>query len=182
MSRSRHTTKTFALLACLALLFAAVGCNEGSMVTPVDGPGGVGIEPDFYGTLSTPDDPALLAAGKISGSMVSAKFGGTVSNSRVSLEFPAGALEEDAYVTMMMIDKANLKIEFGPEGLVFAKPVTITWKLVGTDREGRAESTVIKWRNSESGLLEDIHNLPADHPNRVRAHIEHFSEYDAIQG
>ena len=182
MSRSRHTTKTFALLACLALLFAAVGCNEGSMVTPVDGPGGVGIEPDFYGTLSTPDDPALLAAGKISGSMVSAKFGGTVSNSRVSLEFPAGALEEDAYVTMVMVDKDNLVVEFGPHGLVFNKPVTITWKLVGTTREGRAEDTVIKWRNPETKMLEDITNLPVNHQNRVRGLLEHFSEFESTGG
>ena len=182
MSRSRHTTKTFALLACLALLFAAVGCNEGSMVTPVDGPGGVGIEPDFYGTLSTPDDPALLAAGKIDGSMVSAEFGGTVSNGRVSLEFPAGALDEDTYVTMMIVDKDNLVVEFGPHGLVFNKPVTITWKLVGTAKEGRAEGTVIKWRNPETGLLEDITNLPVDHPNRVKGLLEHFSEYEAVNG
>jgi len=152
------------------------------MVTPVDGPGGVGIEPDFYGTLSTPDDPALLASGKIDGSMVSAEFGGTVSNGRVSLEFPAGALDEDTYVTMMIVDKDNLVVEFGPHGLVFNKPVTITWKLVGTAKEGQAEGTVIKWRNPETGLLEDITNLPVDHPNRVKGLLEHFSEYDLIGG
>ena len=181
MSRSR-LTKTFALLPCLALLFAAVGCNEGSMVTPVDGPGGVGIESDFYGILSTPDDPALLNAGKVYGSMVSASVGGTVSNSRVTLEFPAGALDEDTYVTMMMVDKDNLVVEFGPHGLVFNKPVTITWKLVGTAKEGRAEGTVIKWRNPASGLLEDITNLPTDHPNRVMGLLEHFSEFEATGG
>jgi len=182
MSRSRHTTKTFALLACLALLFAAVGCNEGSMVTPVDGPGGVGIEPDFYGTLSTPDDPALLNAGKVYGSMVSATVGGTVCNSRVTLEFPAGALDKDTYVTMVMVDKDNLVVEFGPHGLVFNRPVTITWKLVGTAKEGRAESTTIKWRNPETGLLENITNLPVDHPNRVRGVLEHFSDYNLVEG
>ena len=182
MSRSRHTTKTFALLACLALLFAAVGCNEGSMVTPVDGPGGVGIESDFYGILSTPDDPALLNAGKVYGSMVSATVGGTVCNSRVTLEFPAGALDKDTYVTMVMVDKDNLVAEFGPHGLVFNKPVTITWKLVGTIREGRAEDTVIKWRNPETNMLEDITNLPVNHQNRVRGLLEHFSEFESTGG
>jgi hypothetical protein len=181
MSRSRHT-KTFALLPCLALLFAAVGCNEGSMVTPVDVPGGVGIESDFYGILSTPDDPALLDAGKVYGSTVSASVGGTVSNSRVTLEFPAGALDEDTYITMKMVDKDNLVVEFGPHGLVFNKPVTITWKLVGTAKEDRADGTVIKWRNPETGLLEDITNLPVDHRNRVRGLLEHFSEYEAVNG
>jgi hypothetical protein len=181
MSRSRHT-KTFALLPCLALLFAAVGCNEGSMVTPVDVPGGVGIESDFYGILSTPDDPALLDAGKVYGSMVSASVGGMVSNSRVTLEFPAGALDKDTYVTMMMVDKDNLVVEFGPHGLEFNKPVTITWKLVGTAKEDRAEGTVIKWRNPETGLLEEITNLPVDHPNRVKGVLEHFSDYELAGG
>ena len=152
------------------------------MVTPVDGPGGVGIESDFYGILSTPDDPALLDAGKVYGSMVSASVGGMVSNSRVTLEFPAGALDEDTYITMMMVDKDNLVVEFGPHGLVFNKPVTITWKLVGTAKEGRAEGTVIKWRNPETGLLEDITNLPVDHPNRVKGLLEHFSDYELAGG
>ena len=152
------------------------------MVTPVDGPGGVGIEPDFYGTLSTPDDPALLNAGKVYGSMVSATVGGTVCNSRVTLEFPAGALDKDTYVTMVMVDKDNLVVEFGPHGLVFNRPVTITWKLVGTAKEGRAESTTIKWRNPETGLLENITNLPVDHPNRVRGVLEHFSDYNLVEG
>jgi len=182
MSRSRHTTKTFALLACLALLFAAVGCNEGSMVTPVDGPGGVGIEPDFFGTLSTPDDPALLNAGKAYGSMVSASVGGTVCNSRVTLEFPAGALDKDTYVTMVMVDKDNLVVEFGPHGLVFNRPVTITWKLVGTAKEGRAESTTIKWHNPETDTREDVYTFPANSRNRVKGLLEHFSEYELVGG
>jgi hypothetical protein len=152
------------------------------MVTPVDGPGGVGIESDFYGILSTPDDPALLDAGKVYGSMVSASVGGVVSNSRVTLEFPAGALDEDTYITMVMVDKDNLVVEFGPHGLVFNKPVTITWKLVGTAKEGRAEGTVIKWHNPETGLLEDISNLPVNDPNRVKGLLEHFSEYEAVNG
>ena len=152
------------------------------MVTPVDGPGGVGIESDFYGILSTPDDPALLNAGKVHGSMVSASVGGTVSNSRVTLEFPAGALDKDTYVTMVMVDKDNLVAEFGPHGLVFNKPVTITWKLVGTIREGRAEDTVIKWRNPETNMLEDITNLPVNHQNRVRGLLEHFSEFESTGG
>jgi hypothetical protein len=91
-------------------------------------------------------------------------------------------LDEDTYITMMMVDKDNLVVEFGPHGLVFNKPVTITWKLAGTNKEGRAEGTVIKWRNPESGLLEDITNLPTHHPNRVMGLLEHFSEFEATGG
>ena len=181
MSRFHHTLRSFALPACLALLLASVGCDEGSVLAPVDGLGGVGNEPSLFGISSTSDNPVLLNAGKIDGATVFAEVGGTVSNGRVSLEFPAGALDEDAYITMTM-DKSNLVVHFGPEGLVFNKPVTITWKLAGTARDGYAESTVIKYHNSDTGLLEDIQTIPSDHPNRIKALIEHFSQYDAIGG
>lgn len=182
MSRFDHTLRPFALLACLALLLAAVGCDEGSVVAPVDGPGSVSTEPILYGISSTPDDPALLSTVKVRGSLVSAETGGTVTNGRVTLEFPAGALNEDTYITMEMVDKSELIVEFGPHGLVFNKPVSITWKLNGTARESRAESTFIKWHNPDTGTLESIYNFPAQSSNRVSALLEHFSEYEAIGG
>ena len=182
MSRFNHTTKTFALLACVALLFAAMGCKVGSVLAPVDETGGVNPEPSFYGISSTPDNPNHVKAAEIRGQWVSAQNGGTVSNGRVSLEFPAGALDEDIYVTMQLLDKSDLRVEFGPEGLVFNKPVTITWKLVGTAAEGRAATAQIKWFNPETGSLEDIYNFPSDEPNRKSGLIEHFSEYDLIGG
>ncbi len=181
MSRSRHTTKSFALLACLTLLFAAMGCNEGSMVAPVDGPGGVGVEPDFYGSSSTLDNPALPRDGK-QGRMVSAELGGTVSNGRITLEFPAGALNEDTFITMQLVDPTDLIVEFGPHGLVFNTPVTVTWRLDGTDREGLAASTVIKWRNPETDVLEDVYNLPSNGESTIRGLLEHFSDYSAVEG
>lgn len=182
MSRFAHTLRPFALLACLALLLAAVGCNEGSVVAPVDGPGGVATDPVLFGISSTPDDPDLSSAGVVRGALVSATYGGKLTNGRVTLEFPAGALDEDTYITMEMIDRSNLVVEFGPHGLVFNKPVTITWKLNGTARENRAENTVIKWRNPETDELEDIFNFPADNPNRVSGLLEHFSIYEPVNG
>jgi hypothetical protein len=182
MSRFDHTLRPFALLACLALLLAAVGCNEGSVLAPVDDPGSVGTEPVLLGISSTPDDPASTNGDKVSGGFVSAEFGGKVTNGRITLEFPAGALDEDTYITMEMVDRSELVVEFGPHGLVFNKPVTITWKLNGTARENLAETTVIKWRNPETNALEDVYTFPADQPNRVRGLLEHFSDYNAIEG
>jgi hypothetical protein len=158
-----------------------MGCNDGSMVAPVDGPGGVGVEPGFYGNSSTPDNPALPRDNK-QGHLISAEFGGTITNGRVALEFPAGALSEDTYITMQLVDETNLIVEFGPHGLVFNELVTFTWRLEGTDREGLAESTVIKWRNPYTELLEDIYNLPPEGSNTVKGLLEHFSNYEAIQG
>jgi len=185
MSRSRHTTRTFALLACVALLLAALGCKEGSVLAPVDEPGGANTGSNFYGISSTPDNPDLTvysSEGKTWGHLVSSDKGGFVGNGRVSLEIPAGALDEDAYITVEMVDKSNLVVEFGPDGLVFNKPVTMTMKLTGTAAEGRAESTLIKWYNPDSRNWEDIPNLPTDSPNKASALLEHFSKYGADVG
>ena len=66
------------------------------------------IEPDFIGIGSAPSDPAQMSQVKAVGGMVSAEFGGVVSNSRVTLEFPPGALNDDTYITMVMVDKSEL--------------------------------------------------------------------------
>ncbi len=182
MSRSRHTLKSFALLACLALLLAAMGCEQGSVLAPVDDPGGVNAEPDFYGISSAPTDPDPMAYEKTHGGMVSGEKGGVISNGRVSLEFPAGALDQDTYITMEMVDKSSLVVEFGPDGLVFNKPVTMTMRLDGTKAEGLAETILIKWYNPESGRWEDISNLPVENPNKKSALLEHFCKYGAGLG
>jgi len=176
-----NTLRPFALLACRALLTATVGCNEGSVVAPVDGPGSVPTEPVLYGIASAPEDP-VLDEGKVWGGMVSADKGGKVTNGRITLEFPAGALDEDTYVTMAMTDKSGLVVEFGPHGLVFNEPVTITWKLNGTAREGLAESTVIKWRNPETDTLDDVLMLPNSNSSTMRGSLAHFSNYNAVEG
>jgi len=182
---SRHTTKTLALLACLALLFAAVGCKEGSVLAPVDESGGANTEPSFYGISSTPDNPNLTVCtseGKTRGARVSADRGGAIGNGHVRLEIPAGALDEDTYITMEMVDKSNLVVEFGPDGLVFNKPVTMMMTLTGTTAEGLAESTLIKWYDPDSDRWENITNLPVSSPNKVSALLEHFSKYGADIG
>jgi hypothetical protein len=70
MSRSRHITKSFALLACLVLLVSTLGCSGDSVVSPVDGFNGDSIESPT-GSESTPkgDPQADLGnyAGDVSG-------------------------------------------------------------------------------------------------------------------
>jgi hypothetical protein len=162
-----------------------MGCKEGSVLAPVDEPGGVNAEPTLYGISSTPDNPDLAVyriEGKSRGYLVSADKGGVVGNGRVSLEIPAGALDEDTYISMEMVDKSNLVVEFGPEGLVFNKPVTMTMKLTGTVAENRAATTRIKWYNPENGKWDEIPNLPVASPDKVGALLEHFSKYGADVG
>ena len=67
MSRIRHFTKSFALLACLAFLFFSFGCSGDSVVAPADGPGGVNTESGYDGIDSAPDGPSLSQYGDING-------------------------------------------------------------------------------------------------------------------
>ena len=182
MSRFRHTLKSFALLACLTLLLATIGCEDGSVLAPVDGPGGAMIEPDFIGIASAPSDPALFSQVKTKASLISAESGGTISNERVTLDFSPGALDEDTYITMTMVDKSNLVVEFSPEGIHFNEPVIMTMKLEGTVAEEKGNVAVIKWYNPSTDTWDAIENIPTNHPNKAMAVLEHFSKYGAEVG
>ncbi|UCG50422.1 MAG: hypothetical protein JSW58_09410 [Candidatus Latescibacterota bacterium] len=178
MSRLRHTLKSIALLACLTLLLAALGCTD-SVMAPVEEED-VNTELGFNGISSAPEeDPGLMAGKK--GSMVSAERGGRVSNGRVTLEFPPGALDEDTFITMEMVDKSNLVVEFGPHGIDFNRPVAMSMKLKDTPAEDY-ENAVIKWFNPATNEWEEIENLPPERPKEAKALIRHFSKYAAVGG
>jgi hypothetical protein len=180
MSRLRHTLKSFALLAGLALLLAAIGCTDSVMAPAEEEDVNAGF--DLYDIASAPAEDSRLMAAKQKGWMVSAEWGGKVTNGRVTLEFPPGALDEDTYITMDMVDKSNLVVEFGPHGIEFNKPVEMSMKLKDTAIEDWADDAVIKWFNPDSNALEDIENLPSEQPKEVRALLEHFSKYHAVGG
>ena len=109
--------------------------------------------------------------------------GGEISFMNVTLEFPQGALTEPTYIVMRHMDRSELRVEFGPHGTQFARPVVMKLRLEGTAKEGDAENTEIKWYNPATGNWEQIHNLEPLNPNEARAELEHFSKYgDDIGG
>lgn len=69
MSRTRHFTKLFALLACFAiLLFSSIGCSMDSVVAPASGPAG-----DATGSSdisSTPDGGTSTTIGDVNGQTI----------------------------------------------------------------------------------------------------------------
>lgn len=179
MSRLRHTLKSFALLACLTLLLAALGCTD-SVMAPVDEDASTGF--DLNDISSAPMADLESAVEQPKGWMVSAEWGGKITNGRVTLEFPPGALDDDTYITMEMVDKSNLVVEFGPHGIKFNKPVTMSLKLKDTALEACAERAVIKWLNPDTNALEDVKNLPPENLKEARALLEHFSKYLGVGG
>ena len=66
MSRLRHITKTFALLAMLTFLILSFGCSADSVVAPAYGPEGI-TGSDSDDTFSAPEGPSQSQYGGVSG-------------------------------------------------------------------------------------------------------------------
>lgn len=66
MSRIRHITKSFALLACLTFLLFSIGCTD-SVVAPANGPEGVTTGSDYDGIDSAPEGPSLAQGAQVGG-------------------------------------------------------------------------------------------------------------------
>ena len=118
MSHYRVTTSNaFALLACTTLLFASIGCsNPGQVAAPDSSPSAIVVDsPAFIRILSTStgDTDAYMADATAS-AMVSAEFGGTVSNGRVTLDFPPHALDADTQISIEMLGDGTLGVELSP--------------------------------------------------------------------
>ncbi len=185
MSRSRVRLNAFALLATSALLLASLGCNPGSLTAPDSASLNVAVtNPDFVRILpsssKTPADGPVAAP--FVSRVVSARDGGTVSNGRITLEFPPGALSEDTEITIRMADDGTLGAEFGPHGIQFNRPVVMSTDLRGTTAEGSASTVTTLWEDTEHGQFVPMPSLAPTDANTSRCELRHFSNYDLING
>jgi hypothetical protein len=177
MSRTRVRSQAIALLACSALLFAAFGCSNPGTVMAPDSTPVVVTSPNFVRILPTSKgDPALATAPSAS-AVVSAQYGGTVSNGRVTLEFPPGALNEDTEITIDMLNDGTLGVELGPHGTQFNKPVVMSTDLHGTTAEGMSDQTSTLWWNELTQSYELQEGLFSGDANNSQSVLHHFSKY-----
>jgi len=184
MSRFRVTSNAFALLACSALLFTSFGCSSpGSVTAPDSSPSAIVVNnPNFISILSTSKGESnLFMADASASSMISAEFGGTISNGRVTLEFPPHALDQDTEISIEMLGDGTLGVELSPHGTQFNHPVTMSMDLTGTSAEGNAANTNTVYYNETSDQYELQEKLESD-PNTTRSSIRHFSRYAGVGG
>jgi len=182
MSRYK-LTNAFALLACSTLLVASFGCE--SVTAPESSQDFFATDgPNFVRILSTSpsgDQPAMMT-GPVT-AMISAADGGTLTNGRITLEFPAGALSEDTQITMEMFTDGTLGVDLAPHGIQFNTPVVLSMGLEGTTAEGMAEKVTTLYYNES---LDSYEPMPMETPrdaNSSRALLSHFSRYaDDING
>ncbi len=185
MTNSSFTSKSFALLACLAcltLLFSVLGCNTENVTAPAPAPERIVTNPNFVVILSTPKNAVRPAFSSSVSNVVSAENGGSVANDFVSLSFPPGALNEDTEITIEMPDPGKMIFEFGPHGTQFNKPVVMTVDLENTSAAGMSDNTETLWFNDEMGWWEPIKKIDSSDDDSAKSELEHFSKYAQLNG
>jgi hypothetical protein len=165
------------MLACSALLIASFGCSNPGTVTAPDSTPLVVTSPNFIRILSASKDDPSIATTQSASAMISAQYGGTITNGRITLEFPAGALDQDTEITIDMLSDGTLGAEFGPHGTQFNVPVTMTMDLHGTTAEGMGDAAETLYYNEDTDLYELQPKVMSDDSNEMKASVRHFSRY-----
>ncbi len=181
MSRNRVRFNAFALLACSTLLLTSFGCSDPGTVTAPDSTPIVVASPNFIHILSSSKGAPAIATSASAIAMVSAEFGGTVTNGRITLEFPAGALSEDTEITIDMLADGTLGVNLSPHGIQFNKPVTMSMDLRGTTAEGMSDQTSTLWWNEDWEQWEKMEKA-ASGSNVESSYLSHFSRYQGVGG
>ena len=121
-------------------------------------------------------------AGSPKGTLISAAKGGIVADSTgdIKLTIPAGALATDTEITLEVVPKYAEALvpvgQFGPDGLVFAKPATLAIKAAST--LATAGHTLVIGLD-EGGTFTPVYGSWSEY-DVVSASIEHFSSYTVM--
>jgi hypothetical protein len=110
---------------------------------------------------------------------ITAASGGSVELNGFRIDVPAGALPYDAVVSIQLptdLERSQRVLaEFGPHGIQFNQPVTITFPLVGVSVP-TAGVEVARWEN---GGWTSLEGSVAPNGASVSSTTPHFSEYSA---
>lgn len=123
--------------------------------------------------LSLPDPSAPRHAEQ----WIRAAEGGSVSLGGYRVDIPAGALPQDTLVTIDLpadeLLSTHLIAEFGPHGVVFNQPVTLTFPLDNVLLTGGAVE-VKRWEN---GAWQPLGGVVSADGTRLSSTTPHFSYY-----
>lgn len=171
-------------VSLLAAVLAVAGCTErpqgplepaalapAAPTALIDGPG-----IDVAGVLRLAGPPAWAGPRHVS-KLVRAAEGGTVELNGYRVEIPAGALPHDATITIDLPRGGplgqRLLAEFGPHGIHFNEPVTLTFPLRGVLLDGGALE-VARWEN---GGWTSLGGSVSDDGASLSSTTPHFSTY-----
>jgi hypothetical protein len=170
------------LLSALASTFLLAGCSETSL-TPVS-PTGAGpaaalqVNADLTDVLQFASLPDLTAPRRAE-RFIRAADGGSVELNGFRVDVPAGALPHDAVISIDLptdpFRARHVMAEFGPHGIQFSTPVTITFPLAGVLTTGEPIG-VARW---EGGAWTRLGGTITPDGASVWSTTPHFSTYSA---
>ena len=178
MTQLKTSNVGFTIVAVLFVaVFLVAGCSRGPL--------GVEEESTQPRLLQRSIDDSALASLSATElyveQTISSNTGGQLSLFDVVLDVPAGAVANDTVFSIRIPDPGVFFNEFGTDGLVFDKPVTVTMSYRDADLTGVDESTIrIGWLDERSGDFHDI-TCKVDYVNKVViGELDHFSAYGLI--
>jgi hypothetical protein len=174
VNSSRLSLVIVALVALSALSF--IGCSH-SPLSPTTNT----TEPHLLSRVPSKAAAAAAASDGYAEAVIPAATGGQLSLLDVTLDIPAGALDNDTLFSITIPDVNVFYNEFGTNGLVFKKPVKVTMSYRDADLSGVNESSIrIAWFNERTGAYDDV-VCSVDFANKeVTGYLNHFSAYALI--
>jgi len=175
----------------LAILFGwLLGCNSNPVQGPDQNPNQVSPAVQQIQLLELPVTAVMTLAKKYPvASWVSADSGGELnitgrSQAAATLSIPKNALSEDQYISMTL-DDSKLQIEFGPDGLQFNVPATLSYTVTGLNLSSVPVGTGIKlyYCNQKAGRFEEMNSASITYDRKsgtltcLNAKIPHFCTY-----
>jgi len=178
MSKLKTNQVTFGVLAVLSVVvFLAAGCSKSPLGSVEDT-----SQPQLLQRTVDKDFAAQMSSADLyTEAVISSDEGGQLTLFDVILDIPAGAVENDTIFSINIPDINVFYNEFGTDGLVFAKPVTVTMSYRDANLSGIDETTIrIGWYNETTGSYNDI-VCDIDCVNKVvTGEVNHFSAYALI--
>ena len=103
--------------------------------------------------------------------------GGTIRAGKHKLEIPRGALTRAVFISMTMSADTTNSVQLKPEGLVFAKPVTLTLDYGNCSGLGTLLPKSIVYTDNLLRILLTLPSLDDKLSKKVSAPLQHFSRY-----
>ncbi len=182
MYKPRSFSKPLLFVTFLVIVLGVFACQNGEISSPDPATTRGIANPTFVRVLPPAKGHSHPKLSQSASDTISASEGGSIVNGHVTLVFPAGALDEDTEITILLPDPLVLVAEFSPDDLTFNEPVTMRWNLEGTTSEGDAENTSSIWYNEQTQLWEELESLTPPDSNTTETGLDHFSKYAQTPG
>lgn len=163
-----------------AAMTAVVSCGDSSpMSSRVTGPSYAFGKGNAYGAVNGNAGSQLVACSAHDSASASAMIGsdgGTISVGNVHLVIPGNALTDSVLITATIPADTLADVQFGPQGLQFAKDVNLQ---IGTNgcSLGQSSPSHVDYLDNSGNVLETLTASFNNGNGTVTTKIHHFSSY-----